>query len=294
MTLRTIQRSGSRYYVDTSKPDAPKAPGVTSVIGMLAKPFLAPWNAKLTAELAVDSIPFLQELVKRDRQGAIDYLKGAAWRYTKTRAGVGSEAHDLFERMIRGQDRLTEKNARGEFVMNVASDLIPYRAAFAEFLIAVNPELVRAEDVVWSYEHDYAGSFDAILIVWLDPVTGEPTPDRSGTPYVVIVDWKTGKDTHAEVALQLAAYKNADVIIGADGTTEPVPAIDGGFVLHVTADGWDFIPVVITDDVFAFFLALRQIFEWDRPKGLASRVLGASIAGVRSRFISGTQRRGKS
>lgn len=279
MAIRTLQRSGSRFYFDTAEPDK-KVPGVTSVIGMLAKPFLAPWNARMVAELAVDSIEFIADMAERDRQGAIDYLKGAAWRYTKNRANVGSDAHDLFERMMRGEN-----------VRYVHPDLEPYRKAFAEFLRVVNPELIRAEDVAWSTRYDYAGSFDAILCVWLDE-NGKPTPDRSGTPVVVIVDWKTSKDTHAEVAMQLAAYKNADFVISPDGTREAMPPVDGAFVLHITPDGWEFIPVVTDNEVFAAFLALRAAFDWDREK--SRTVLGKPVAAsAPKRVVTGTQRRGK-
>ncbi|WP_243869636.1 hypothetical protein [Streptomyces liangshanensis] len=64
--IRTITRSGSRFYFDPEKLDL-KVPGVTSIIGMLPKPFLAFWNAKMVAELAVDSLPFVQQMAERDR-----------------------------------------------------------------------------------------------------------------------------------------------------------------------------------------------------------------------------------
>jgi hypothetical protein len=255
-----------------------KVPGVTSTIGMLPKPFLGPWNAKLTAELAVDSLPFVAQMADNDRQGAIDYLKGAARRYTTIRANVGSAAHDLFERLIKGED-----------VGAVHPDMVPYKANFLEFLAAVHPELVRAEDIAWSDTHQYAGSFDAILRVWLAE-DGTPTPDRSGTPVLLMVDWKTSKDTHAEVAIQLAAYANADYITDAEGNRTPMPEFDGGAVLHITESQWAFIPVRIEADVFELFLTLRKVFEWDRET--SKTVLGRAIARSAGRLVTGTQRRG--
>lgn len=279
--IKTVQRGGSRFYYRADKPDV-KAPGVTSVIGMLAKPFLAPWNAKLTAELAADMAPELPRMVERDKAGTVDYLKGAARRYTSLRSRIGSEAHDLFERMIRG-DQLGR----------VHPDLEPYRTNFAEFLAEVNPELVHAEDVAWSDTHDYAGSFDAILRVWLDPEADVPTvtPDRSGEPALLMVDWKTSKDTHAEVALQMSAYSNADYILTTDGAQIPMPALDGAAVLHITPDQWSFIPVRIDRDVFEFFLALRRVFTWDRE--VNKTVLGRALAKSAAKLVTGTQRRGK-
>jgi hypothetical protein len=279
MNIRTVHKGGSRFYFDTENPDL-KVPGVTSVIGMAAKPFLQHWAAKMAAELAVDSLAFVQQMAERDREGAIAYLSGAARRYTKARADVGSEAHDLFERMI-----------RGEYVGRVGMDLEPYRRNFAEFLDAVNPELVRAEDVAWSDTHGYAGSFDAMLNVWVDPVTRKATSDRSGEPVLVVADWKTSKSTYPEVALQMAAYAHADKIIAPDGAEESMPEFDGGAVLHITPEQWAFKPVRIDRDVFSVFLALRKVFDWDRE--LSRSVIGKPLAKSGGALVTGTQRRAR-
>jgi hypothetical protein len=277
--VRTIQRSGSRFYIDPEDSTI-KRPGVTSIISMLPKPFLAFWNAKMVAELAVDSFGFIREMSETaGRDAAVDYLKGAARRYTKTRADIGSDAHDMFERMI-----------RGEFVGHVHPDLEPYRAHFAAFLEAVNPELVRAEDVAWSETHDYAGSFDAMLRVWLDD-DGKVTPDRSGTPHLLIADWKTSKSTYADVALQMAAYAHADFIIDPDGNREPMPEFDGAVVLHITPDQWALKPVRIDADVFAVFLTLRKVFTWDRET--SKTVIGRALAKSTGKLVTGTQRRAR-
>lgn len=278
MAITTTHKGGSRFYVDSTDPDI-TVPGVTSVIGQLAKPFLQHWTAKLSAELAVDSLDFVAQMAERDRQGAVDYLKGAARRYTKIRADVGSEAHDLFERMI-----------RGEHVGRVSQDMEPYRAHFADFLAEVNPELVRAEDVAWSDEHEYAGSFDAILRVWIDPETRKPRADRKGVEMLLVADWKTSKSIYADVALQMAAYAHADRLIDPDGHSVPMPEFDGAAVLHITPEHWDFRPVDISDQVFEHFLSLRHTFVWD--KEVSRRVIGKSLA-KSTRVVTGTERRAR-
>jgi hypothetical protein len=274
-------RGGSRFYQD---PDDFKVtvPGVTSIIGMLPKPFLTFWAAKMAAELAVDSIDYLKEMAERDRDGAVSFVKGASTRYTKLRATIGSAAHDLFERIIRGDD-----------IGRVSPDMEPYVFHFRDFLTKVNPELIHAEDVAWSDKHAYAGSFDAILRVWLfKDNTPDPTRGKYGhsEPCDLIVDYKTSKDIHAEVSLQLTAYAMADRLITADGASHPFPQVDGGAVLHVTPEGWNFKPVSLDADVFATFLNLREIFRWDRE--ISKTVLHKSIAQSGSALrVTGTQRR---
>ncbi|MGW1859349.1 hypothetical protein [Streptomyces collinus] len=280
--ISTVQRSGARFYVNPET--RVSLPGVTSTLSMLPKPFLRFWGQKLVAEAAVDSFDFLTRMVETaGREAAVDYLKNAPNRYTKLRASVGSEAHDLFERMI-----------RGESVGRVHPDLEPYRRNFADFLRMANPELVRAEDIAWSDTHGYAGSFDAILRVWVieredGKVFIDPTRGTFSKPVLLIVDWKTSKDTYPDVALQMAAYAHADKLIDPEGDEYPMPEFDGAAVLHITPDEWAFKPVDISPRVFEVFLALRHVFTWDRE--LSKEVLGRPLARSAGRVVTGTQRR---
>jgi hypothetical protein len=282
--VKTMHKGGSRFYVDHET--RVSVPGVTSIIGMLPKPFLRFWGQKLVAEAAVDSFDYLQRMVETSgRDAVVDHLKNAPNRYTKLRANVGSEAHDLFERMI-----------RGETIGRVHPDLEPYRRNFAEFLRDVNPELVRAEDIAWSDAHQYAGSFDAILRVWVikrldGKLVIDPTRGPDSEPVLLIVDWKTSKATYPDVALQMSAYASADKLIDPDGVEHPMPEFDGAAVLHITPDEWEFKPVDISAAVFDIFLALRQVFDWDRT--LSKEVLGRALARSARSVVTGTQRRGK-
>jgi len=275
MAIKTTEGKGPRFYFDTDAPSI-KYPGVTSVVGMLPKPFLQFWSAKMAAELAVDSLDFIEGVHKRGgRDAAVQYVSGAARRYTKERSDIGSKAHDMFERMIRGQH-----------VGFVSPDMRPYQRNFAAFLDAVQPELVRAEDVAWSDTHRYAGSFDGILRLRLDEY-GKPDPQ--GDPALVIADWKTGKNTYPDVALQMAAYAHADKVIAPDGSEAPMPKFDGAVVLHITDEQAAFKPVKISAPVFDHFLHLRSTFDWDRTE--SKNVVGDPIWSTDAEFVTGTERR---
>ncbi len=267
--VSTIQRGGSRFYVNQETKEA--VPGVTSVIGMLPKPFLVQWAAKMAAEAAVDNLHAVTAIAENDREGAIAFVKGAHYRYTKSRASIGSEAHDMFERMIRGEYVSTRY---------MSDAMRPYHAHFSEFLDTVQPELIRAEDVTWSDEHRYAGSFDALLRI----------KDEDGVAATVIADWKTSKNTYPEVALQMAAYGFADRLIDPDGNSEPMPPIDAAAVLHITDEQWAFKPVRFDAEVFGYFLRLRETFDWDRE--VSKTVIGKPFAkGGNKQITTGTQRR---
>lgn len=244
----TLMRGGSRFYVSPLTHE--KLPGVTSVLGMLPKPFLGPWQAKLTAEYAVEHAAELFPLMMRDPKAATELIKGAPRRYTKERADIGTNAHALFETL-----------AAGKTPRFVPAELQMYRKAFGEFLDAAQPVFVEQEGTVWDTEYGYAGSFDAVMTV-----EGE----------TIAVDYKTSKDIHAETSLQLSAYRNAAHIMDSDGTLRPNHPTTGGAILHVAHDGqWQLVPAACGDTQFEVFKHLLAIFEWDTVGKRA--VLGKAV-----------------
>jgi hypothetical protein len=283
--VKNDEKGGSRVYFRLTDPEK-RYPSVTTVVDVLPKKFLTRWYANMAAELALDSIDYLQRMADRDRGGAKKWVAGAAWRYTNDRSKIGSKAHDLFERMMRGQR-----------IGRLHPDMVPYHAMFAEFMATVKPVLVRAEDVAWSDTYQYAGSFDAWLrlrVVLNDDGTWTLDPDNVSGNAVwvdVIADWKTSKSVWPSVALQMAAYAFADRIIDPDGTEEPMPTFDGAVVLHVTPDGWSLVPVYAPEmrAAFGVFLHLRKTVDWEREG--SRKVLGKPLAGSKL-ITTGTERRG--
>ncbi|GAA4981166.1 hypothetical protein [Actinopolymorpha pittospori] len=212
---------------------------MTSVVNMLPKGFLKFWASKAVAEYAVENLGELVGISMRDKSAAVDLLKRAPDRDTARAAEVGTEVHDVFEGM-----------ARGEAPRRLHPDIKVYADHFQSFLAEFEPEFVFMEETVWSEKHSYAGSFDV-----LGRIGGE----------LVIGDWKTTRSgVHEEVALQLSAYRHADYIIRPDGSKVPMPDIEGGFVLHVRPEGWGLFPIRCDEAVFKYFLSLREVFDWDR------------------------------
>ena len=234
--VNTIQRGGSRFYVHPDTGD--KVPGVTSVINMLPKPFLMPWASKMVAEFALENLGAINALASTDKQAAIDLLKNAPRRNTGKAADMGTDVHDVYDRLAKGED-----------IGRQHPDMEPYVQNFTEFVDEFQPEFIFTEETVWSDTHGYAGSFDVYCTIQGERVFG---------------DWKTTRSgVHAEVALQLAAYRHADYILRPDGSKVPIPEADGGFVLHTRPEGWSLVPVNCGDDEFQQFLNLRRVFDWD-------------------------------
>ena len=172
--VNAVKKGGSRFYVDPKTNQ--EAIGVTSVLNNLPKPFLAFWRAKVVAESAFDGFGALADFVRRgDRDAATDWLKRAPGRSTGNSAQIGTDVHDLCERIARGED-----------IGPIHPDLQPYIDGFNSFIEEFSPEFLFLEETVWSEKHGYAGSFDAIAVI--DGKT-------------LIIDWKTTKSgVHAEIS----------------------------------------------------------------------------------------------
>lgn len=265
--VNTIRRGDSRFYV--SPEDGAKAPGVTSVLGMLPKPFLRYWAAKEVATTAVEELGTLVSMVLRDPDAAIDHLKKAPDRNTRKAADVGTDVHDLLERL-----------SRGESVGRVHPDYEIYVRHFQEFLDVCQPEYHFLEETVWSDSRGerlaYAGSFDAYATIQGERVWIDNKTTRSGV--------------HEEVGLQLAAYRYADHILRPDGSRVPLPKADGGVVLHISPEGWKLVPVKADEDSFETFLHLREVFNWDK-EGKRSMIGPPAFSGPSDAAATGPKRR---
>jgi hypothetical protein len=246
--VETLKRGGSRFYVNPETKE--KAIGVTSVTGMLPKPFLRYWATKLAAEWAVENVGTVTNLITSgEKEAAVDLIKKAPDRYTKGAADRGTAIHDLVEKANIGED-----------LGIVHPDFRPDMASYTKFLESFQPEFLEVESTVWSDTHGYAGTLDGICRI---------------DDEILIYDLKTGKSVYSEVALQLAAYKNADYIINADGTQREIPEIQGAFVVHLRQEGFRVVPVRIDSDVFKVFKSLLQIVKWDST--IQKTVLGADL-----------------
>lgn len=169
-------------------------------------------------------------------ESAVRWLSGAPYRERDRKADIGSAVHAEVEALILGQPR-----------PEPAAELAPFMAQFESWRETFAPEFLASEATVYSDRESYAGTLDMIV-----RIAGR----------TLLVDAKTGKDVYPESALQITAYSRADYIGLPDGTDEPLPAIDGGAVLHLRPDAYAFVPVRVDDEVYRAFLYAREVFRW--------------------------------
>lgn len=231
-----IERAGQggRFYVWKKN----RYWSVTTIIsGGLPKPVLVNWAKKVTAEYAVEHLESLNQLVADDPKGAIDWLKGAAFRQRDAAANLGTLVHEACEAHVLDKP-YPEYTAEQE----------PFMVSLEDWIKDFQPTFESVEAPCFSDKHRYAGTLDAIAVI-------------DGKRY--LLDYKTGKGVYPEVGLQLAAYRFSESFLGLpDGSEGPTPAVDECAVVHLRPEGYEFVPVRADQPVFESFLFCREVFRF--------------------------------
>lgn len=272
---RFYEWKGKRYF------------SVTTILsGGVPKPILVNWAKKFVAEYAMENYELLGKKLEivdeAERTGGVElgateyesvrkWLSDSPYRDRDKKADLGTLVHDYAEAFV------LEKPMPA-----APDDVVPYLNSFGDFLHKYQPEFIAVEAPVFSHDQKYAGTLDAIAdfhpsvfpdTFWavvlgsLDDVLIEERIQAlhaKGTARL-LVDWKSGKDVYPEVALQLAAYRNADTFLGMpDASEAPMPEVDGCIAVNLRPDGYKVYPVMTDETIYRTFLYAREIFRWGR------------------------------
>jgi len=215
--------------------DGVKVPGATTIIGKLDKPALIDWAARKSAGYAIDHWDELTQLPLMERAKLI---QDARWDSNKKAIVRGNRIHALAEKL----------GAHGE--AQPPAELLSQVEAVARFLDRWELETIANEASVAHTEYRYAGTLDVIA--------------RSPKLGTILLDYKTGAGVFGEVALQLAAYRYADLLqtAGKPPTEGPMIPVDNCYVAHVLGDDVELLPVEANEETFDAFLYLMEIFIW--------------------------------
>jgi len=228
--LSQDQPDGSRAYCHPVTGEL--VPSVTTIINQVNKPLLTGWAARIAAEYAVDH---WGEMSTWNPGVKVRQIKNAHERERDASAVLGTAVHSAIDNWCKGTPHRNPPEVN------------PYMGSFVKFLLEKRPEFVRTEVTLWNRTHDYAGTADAICII-------------AGKTW--LIDYKTGKNLHDEVGLQLSALAHGEFIITPEGEELSVPAIDGIAAVHIRPRSWKFVPVNHSEDNFRAFLAAKELHRW--------------------------------
>jgi hypothetical protein len=144
------------------------------------------------------------------------------------------------------------KDAEGRRVPGVTTIIgVGHARAYSQFLVEFDVDPVHVEFSVASYRYGYAGTGDLIAKLTF-PGIGR---------ILALCDVKTNRSgIFGETALQLAAYRYADVLIK-DGE-QPMPEVDACFAIHVGPDFCRLVPVTADLEQHRSFLYAQQVAEF--------------------------------
>ena len=223
-------RGKGRHY---AHPTEGLVPSVTNVIGILDKPALPRWAAKMVAERAAlmkRSLPLM------DDGDIVDSLKAVPWQRSNRAADRGTDIHDYLEKRLLGEE--------GPLL---SDDARPYKAAADDWFENAGIEVWATELTV--FHPTYAGTVDFV----------GKRDDRW-----VIGDFKTSKAIYPEAALQLSALwgcltmHDGEVVPWRESGVEPCDLL----VVRIGADGWEEAQVADPDRNLMVFHALVDAWHW--------------------------------
>ncbi|MEV7770463.1 hypothetical protein [Kitasatospora sp. NPDC086791] len=233
-------------------------------------PALMFWSANHTARLAIDSLPRLlaNSRTSEEREESYDWLRKGHVRMKDERADVGGAVHRVIESTILGTP----------MPMDIVNDpeLAAYLRHFQAFVRDWEIVFEASEMVVANPDEGYAGTLDFLFYSRL-------IARLLGVPSETLFkgDTKTGgeldkKGVYPKAALQMAAYRRAQVCWLRSGEQIPMPAVHStGIVLHLRPEGYRVIPLECGDAVFDAFLQVKKVADW--TSGLSKTVIGSAL-----------------
>jgi len=229
--LAVEQPDGSRLYVHPVTDE--KVPSVTTIIKeAIAKPFLMKWATRLGAEYADGNWDALSQMSSWAR---VSLIKTAHERERDGASELGTAVHSALDAWAKGEPHEYSK------------EVSPFMTSFTKFIMEMRPEFLYSEVTLWSRTHGYAGTADAICKM------------RNGT---FLIDYKTGKSLHSEVALQLTALAYADFIITDEGDELELPDIGTLAAIHIRPRSWHVAEIDHKEESWHAFLACRELYSW--------------------------------
>jgi hypothetical protein len=204
-------------------------PGATSILkiqdAITGGDSLTNWAARTAAGAALDAMRAGHDS-ERAYQVGMDAVTAARER--------GTHVHSGIEAMARGEDHIP------------TADTHPYWYGWASFLMREKPEIIAIEQMVINLTHRFGGTIDLVC-----KLRGQ----------IAQVDVKTGsiKDVHA---LQLAAYSAGEFMGNPDDPKKhPMPEFEAHYVVQLTPEGYELVPLAVGDDEREYFLYLADTYQ---------------------------------
>lgn len=180
-------------------------PSVTTILGLLDKPYLLPWAAEQGAKYVLDHIS--KEGIQHTIEHSEPVLESARLAHTKVSGAakdIGSDVHKLIETYIK-------RKLSGSMVpielQDYCEEVVACWSQFLLWELALKPYWIETEQQVLNQADGFAGTLDAVC-------------DIDGKIYVI--DFKTDKQISDTYPLQISAYQSAYNLSGGRATNQGI------------------------------------------------------------------------
>lgn len=264
--VKRVEYWDSRYYRVQLKPKKSKEliekhfPSVTEILGAYPKDFLERWRGDVGNERA--------DQIVREAFGLGSFVHFGA----ETIAKGGTVIYSPIENPLYTPDELAkviENCKKGYCICRTQREFIQLWR-IKQFFDAVNPAYIETEQMVFSVEHEYAGTLDLILYIEEgDYMIAGSQPLHLKAGYY-ICDFKTGKGVDYSYKMQLAAYTAAVI----EGCPTYSDKIAGGLLLHSNneqikngIEGFKATLLSMDEfpEVFQHFLKVQAVYKIQKP-----------------------------
>lgn len=249
LKVKRVNRGRNHHYIDETT--GARLPGVTTIIGKgIPKPALIGWAGKTTAEYALDHWDDLAAMPPSERLKAMTKAPNAARDGAAVR---GTRVHALADRLTFGDE------------VTVPAELAGHVKAYAQFLDDFDVQPVQSEAVVYSVTNRHVGTLDLIADLLFPEMPEYDHLPRTPAGFVrCLLDIKTSKSgVYGEHAVQLAGYRYSEWLLDAPGAEPiPMPVVSWVGVVHVTAAGYQLVPVECGPEQYEVFLHAQRIAEF--------------------------------
>lgn len=162
---------------------------------------LVNWAVTATAGAAYDRYKILRQFIEdEDRDGAVKWLADQRWQKAGKAMARGTELHKAAEKLALGQPPEVEDH------------IVPYLDQYRRFLEEYQPTFLMAEAPVYNPTLGYAGTLDGVVVLDGEPLVADIKTTEWGPDALTPAGKPKMRPPYPEVALQLVAYRRAELV----------------------------------------------------------------------------------
>lgn len=228
--------------------DGQRVSGVTTLIKEgLPTPALVGWGINAVSRYAAEHLDELWAMRGMGQEAVFAALRQSPYKERNDAGARGTQLHTYAELLAVGR------------AAEVPLAMLPWVESLRDYLDDFQPVSLLRETAVGSRRWQYGGTIDTVAEFRGAQLSGDLVVNctQEGCSHErKVVDYKSGNGVYPDSALQLAAYKHAEVYKTEAGEERQLAEwgiCDEGYIVHVRPEGYAVVPFYIGAEVHQAF-----------------------------------------